>query len=158
LLVNNAGTTLSSPLAEMTSEMWDAAVAINLTAPIWLAKLLAPELVEHRGAIVNVGSTGGLVGSVHSLPYAATKAGLVGATKTLARMLAPDVRVNLVAPGIVDTDLLAGITDAQRDEILDGQLIRRLGDADDIARVVLDVAQWPYATGQVVVVDGGRAM
>jgi 3-oxoacyl-[acyl-carrier protein] reductase len=158
LLVNNAGATHSGPLDELDLATWERALALNLTAPVWLAKLLAPDLAANEGVVVNIGSTGGIVGSVHSLPYAATKAGLMGATKTLARMLAPAVRVNLVAPGITDTDLLDGITDAQRAEIIDGQPLRRLGDPEEIARVVLDVAGWTYATGQTVVADGGRVM
>lgn len=158
LLVNNAGRTHSSSLAQMSYDGWQHSLALNLTAPVWLSRLLAPDLATHRGAIINVGSTGGIVGSVHSLPYAATRAGLLGVTKTLARMLAPDVRVNLVAPGITDTDLLAGITDAQREEIVSGQPLRRIGTAEEAARAVMDVAGWTYATGQTVVVDGGRVM
>ena len=158
LLVNNAGVTLSSALDELTREAWDRATALNLTAPAWLATALARDLTATHGAIVNVGSTGGITGSVHSLPYSATKAGLIGVTKTLARMLAPEVRVNLVAPGIIDTDLLVGISPQQSEQILGGQLLPRLGRPEDIARAVLDVAGWEFATGQVVVVDGGRVL
>lgn len=158
LLVNNAGITNSGPLEDLDLATWERTIALNLTAPVWLAKLLASDLADNQGAVVNVGSTGGLVGSVHSLPYGASKAGLVGATKTLARMLAPAVRVNLVAPGIADTDLLAGITTGQRKEIISGAPLRRLGTAGEVARVVVDVAQWTYATGQTIVADGGRAM
>ena len=87
-----------------------------------------------------------------------SKAGLIGATKTLARMLAPGVRVNLVAPGITETTLLDGITVDQRDRIVSEQPLPRLGDVEEIARVVMDVAGWTYTTGQVVVADGGRVM
>jgi 3-oxoacyl-[acyl-carrier protein] reductase len=158
LLVNNAGITTSGLLDDLELDAWDRTLALNLTAPVWLTKLLAPQLAAHHGSVVNIGSTGGIVGSVHSLPYAASKAGLIGATKTLARMLAPAVRVNLVAPGIVDTDLLADITDDQRATILAGQPLNWLGAAEEIARTVLDISSWTYATGQTVVVDGGRVM
>lgn len=158
LLVNNAGVTNSGPLEELDIDRWQRTIALNLTAPVWLTKLLAPDLAANDGSVVNIGSTGGIVGSVHSLPYAASKAGLIGATKTLARMLAPKVRVNLVAPGIADTELLNGITDEQRQLLVAGSPLRRLGTAEEVARVVLDVGQWTYATGQTVVADGGRAM
>ncbi|MCU4183268.1 SDR family NAD(P)-dependent oxidoreductase [Acidiferrimicrobium sp. IK] len=158
LLVNNAGVTNSGPLGSLDWDRWHATLALNLTAPVWLARNLSSDLAAGRGAVINVGSTGGIVGSVHSLPYAASKAGLIGATKTLARMLAPDVRVNLIAPGITDTDLLQGVTLEQRVQILDGQPLARLGQANEIARVIMDVASWTYTTGQVVVADGGRVM
>lgn len=158
LLINNAGVTNSGPLQDLDAERWERTLALNLSAPVWLTVGLAADLAACHGSVVNVGSTGGILGSVHSLPYAASKAGLIGATKTLARMLAPDVRVNLVAPGITDTDLLDGITDAQRRGIVSEQVLPRLGSADEIARAILDVSGWTYATGQTVVVDGGRIM
>ena len=158
LLVNNAGVTNSGPLEDLNVSRWEQTLALNLSAPVWLTIRLAADLAAHGGSVVNVGSTGGIVGSVHSLPYAASKAGLIGATKTLARMLAPEVRVNLVAPGITDTDLLEGITDEQRHGIVHEQPLPRLGSADEIARAVLDVSSWTYATGQTIVVDGGRVM
>lgn len=158
LLVNNAGITNSSSLEDLDEQRWQQALSLNLTAPVWLTKELAPDLSANHGAVINVGSTGGITGSVHSLPYSASKAGLIGATKTLARMLAPTVRVNLVAPGITATDLLDGINDAQREAILSGQVLPRLAHPTEIARVILDVSQWEFATGQTFVVDGGRVM
>jgi 3-oxoacyl-[acyl-carrier protein] reductase len=158
LLVNNAGVTNSGPFAEMDARKWEQTLALNLSAPVWLTQSLTTDLAANHGCVVNVGSTGGIVGSVHSLPYAASKAGLIGVTKTLARMLAPDIRVNLVAPGITDTDLLDGITDAQRRIIVSEQPLARLGSPDEIARAVLDVSAWTYATGQIIIVDGGRVM
>ncbi len=158
LLVNNAGVTNSGPLSQLDFDLWERTLALNLTAPVWLTRELAPDLARNLGAVVNIGSTGGIVGSVHSLPYSASKAGLIGATKTLARMLAPKVRVNLVAPGITDTDLLDGITETQKSSIVAEQPLARIADAEEIARVVLDVSAWTYATGQTVVVDGGRVM
>jgi 3-oxoacyl-[acyl-carrier protein] reductase len=158
LLVNNAGVTNSGPFAEMDARKWEQTLALNLSAPVWLTQSLTTDLAANHGCVVNVGSTGGIVGSVHSLPYAASKAGLIGVTKTLARMLAPDIRVNLVAPGITDTDLLDGITDAQRRIIVSEQPLARLGSPGEIARAVLDVSAWTYATGQIIIVDGGRVM
>jgi 3-oxoacyl-[acyl-carrier protein] reductase len=158
LLVNNAGVTNSSAFEDMTREGWDGAVAINLTAPAWLSKELASELTRNRGAIVNVSSQAALLGSMHSVPYGATKAGVLGLTKTLAGMLAPHVRVNAVCPGPVATEMLDTLTPELEEEVLAATPAHRIADPWEIARVVLDVASWTYCTGQTVVVDGGRAM
>lgn len=158
LLVNNAGITSSCSLDEVTRDDWNRAVAVNLTAPAWLAKALAGDLRRTRGAVVNVASVGGIVGSLHSLAYGATKAGLLGVTKTLARMLVPDVRVNAVCPGPIATDLLDGITDEQLATILVETPMNRLGTPEEVARVALDVSSWLFCTGQTIVVDGGRVM
>lgn len=158
LLINNAGLTLSGPLESLDLSTWNYGLALNLTAPMALSQALATDLTTHRGAVVNVSSTGGLIGSVHSLVYGASKAGLIGLTKTLARMLAPHVRVNSLCPGPIDTELLAGVTDAQMAEILDGTPLKRLGQPEEIARAGMDLSEWKYCTGQTIVVDGGRVM
>jgi 3-oxoacyl-[acyl-carrier protein] reductase len=158
LLVNNAGVTNSCALEDLTLSDWNDALALNLTAPAWLSKQLSKDLREHEGAIVNVASSGGLVGSTHSLAYAASKAGVLGLTKTLARMLAPDVCVNAVCPGMVETELLDGITPEQFEGILAGTPAGRIASPEEIAVAVLDVAGWRYCTGQSIVIDGGRVM
>lgn len=158
LLVNNAGITNSCALDELTLEGFEEALAVNLTAPAWLSRLLAPDLRRSAGAIVNMGSTGGLTGSMHSLAYGASKAGVHGLTRTLARMLAPDVRVNAVCPGPIATDMLDALTPEQLDAVLSATPAARLGTPEEIATVVLDVAGWGYCTGQTIVVDGGRVM
>lgn len=158
LLVNNAGVTLSCPLDELKISDWQDAIALNLTAPAWLAKLLAPALRARQGAIVNVASSGGLIGSTHSLAYGSSKAGMLGLTKTLARMLAPDVTVNALCPGMAATELLDGISPAQFSDILAGTPSGRIATPEEIAQAVLDVAAWRYCTGQSIVIDGGRVM
>ena len=159
LVVNNAGVTNSGPFDSMTSTTWDQTVAVNLTTPTWLSKALAPDLKQHQGCIINIASTAAFVGSLHSVPYGVTKAGLLGLTKTLAGMLAPDVRVNAVCPGPIATDLLDGsLSQALLDQILSTTPLRRPGTPDEVACVVLDVASWRYCTGQSVVIDGGRTM
>jgi 3-oxoacyl-[acyl-carrier protein] reductase len=158
LLVNNAGITNSCELEDLKLGDWNDAIALNLTAPAWLSKQLSTDLREHEGAIVNVASSGGLVGSTHSLAYGASKAGVLGLTKTLARMLAPDVCVNAVCPGMVETELLDGVTPEQFAGILAGTPAARIANAAEIAVAVLDVAGWRYCTGQSIVVDGGRVM
>jgi 3-oxoacyl-[acyl-carrier protein] reductase len=158
LLVNNAGITNSCALDDLTLDGFEEALAVNLTAPAWLSKLLAPDLRRSAGAIVNMGSTGGLTGSVHSLAYGASKAGVHGMTKTLARMLAPDVRVNAVCPGPIATEMLDSLTPVQMEAVMAATPVGRLGTPEEIAAVVLDVAGWTYCTGQAIVVDGGRVM
>lgn len=158
LLVNNAGVTNSSTLEDMTAPAWDGAVAVNLTAPAWLAKELAVELARNQGAIVNVSSQAALLGSMHSVPYGATKAGVLGLTKTLAGMLAPRVRVNAVCPGPVATDMLGALSEELEAKVMSSTPLARIGTPEEIADAVMDVAAWTYCTGQAIVVDGGRAM
>lgn len=158
LLVNNAGVTNSSTFDDMTREDWDGAVAVNLSAPAWLAKELTGDLMRTQGAIVNVSSHAALLGSMHSVPYGATKAGVLGLTKTLAGMLAPRVRVNAVCPGPVATDMLGALSADQEARVVANTPLGRVGAPAEIADVVMDVASWSYCTGQAIVVDGGRAM
>lgn len=159
LLVNNAGVSEECTLEEMTTESWQRAVALNLTAPAFLAQALAPGLAATRGAILNVSSDGGVAGSLHGPPYGATKAGLIGLTKTLARALAPEVRCNAIAPGPVATEMWFSIAPEVQQQVLEREMpLRRIAQPEDIARAGLDVAGWPDATGIVVVLDGGRIM
>ena len=158
LLVNNAGVGMEDSLADTKLENWNEAVAINLTAPMLLSQALAGRLTENAGAIVNMSSSGGVVGSLHGPAYGSTKAGLIGLTMTLARELAPAVRVNAIAPGPVDTDLWASLPQAQQETVAAQTPLGRVSTVAEISRVTLDVAEWTYVTGIVVVADGGRVM
>lgn len=159
LLVNNAGIGEEYSLEQMTREAWERALAVNLTAPTFLAKELRAGLVNRRGAILNVSSDGGVAGSLHGAPYGATKAGIIGLTKTLARELAPHVRCNAIAPGPVATDMWFAIDPAVQQQVLEREMpLRRIAQPEDIARAGLDLSSWPDATGIVVVLDGGRIM
>lgn len=158
LLVNNAGVGMEDSLADTQLANWEEAVAVNLTAPMLLAQALAPRLVENRGAIVNMSSSGGVVGSLHGPAYGSTKAGLIGLTMTVARELAPRVRVNAIAPGPVDTDLWASLPEEQKTTVYRETPLGRACTVEEIARVTLDVAEWTYVTGVVVTADGGRVM
>jgi 3-oxoacyl-[acyl-carrier protein] reductase len=158
VLVNNAGTTRFidiSDLDAITDQIWDDILGVNLKGAFYCARAVAPHMREHgHGAIVNVSSVSGLTGNGSSLPYAVSKAALIGLTKSLARALAPGVRVNSVAPGIVRTRWVAG-----REEH-----VRRLGDQsllgvnaspEDIAAMILSLLENDAITGQTIVVDGG---
>jgi 3-oxoacyl-[acyl-carrier protein] reductase len=159
LLVNNAGLGVEFTLEQMSRRDWERSIAINLTAPTFLIKELREDLVAQRGAIVNVSSDGGVAGSLHGAPYGATKAGLVGLTKTMARELAPHVRCNAIAPGPVATEMWFAIDPETQRRVTELETpLQRIAQPEDIARAGLDIASWPDATGIVVVLDGGRIM
>jgi 3-oxoacyl-[acyl-carrier protein] reductase len=159
LLVNNAGLGEEFTLETMGREDWERILAVNLTAPTFLTKELRDHLVGARGSILNVSSDGGVAGSLHGPPYGATKAGLIGLTKTIARELAPHVRCNAIAPGPVATEMWFSVDPETQRQVTEREvLLRRVAQPADIARAGLDVASWPDATGIVVVLDGGRIM
>ena len=159
LLVNNAGLGEEFTLQTMGRDDWERVLAVNLTAPTFLIKELREDLVATRGSILNVSSDGGVAGSLHGAPYGATKAGLVGLTKTIARELAPHVRCNAIAPGPVATEMWFSVDPETQKQVTEREvLLKRVAEPADIARAGLDVASWPDATGIVVVLDGGRIM
>ena len=159
LLVNNAGIGEEFTLEELTRVGWERSIAVNLTAPTFLAKALRADLIAQRGAIPNVSSDGGVPGSLHGAPYGATKAGLIGLTKTLARELAPHVRCNAIAPGPVATEMWFAIDPAVQAQVMEREMpLKRIAQPEDIARAGLDISSWPDASGIVVLLDGGRIM
>jgi 3-oxoacyl-[acyl-carrier protein] reductase len=161
VLVNNAGTTRfidHADLEALTDEVWDEIFQVNLKGTFYACRAALPLLRQRGGAIVNVTSVAGLFGQGSSIPYAASKAALNTLTKSLARMAAPQVRVNAVAPGPILTRWLAG-----REEMVQRSLqatpLGRAATPDDVADVVAFLALGAgMMTGQVVVVDGGRTM
>ena len=158
LLVNNAGVVLGGPLQSVTNDQWDTSFEINVSAPFLLSRELADVLRRQNGSIVNVSSNGGVVGSALGAPYGTTKAALIGLTMCLAKELAPNVRVNAIAPGCVETDLYEGLSSDARKGFEAAIPLRRVGTIEEIGRVTLDIAGWTYATGLTIVVDGGVVM
>lgn len=158
VLITCAGLLRHAALKDITDQDWREAFAVHVTAPMLLARELAPDLAANNGAILNVSSDGGVVGSVHGAPYGASKAGTIGLSHTLARELAPRVRVNTLAPGPIDTDMWAAVDDAARRKVEDATPLGRVGTKDEIARAALDICSWTYVTGQTLVVNGGRVM
>jgi 3-oxoacyl-[acyl-carrier protein] reductase len=161
VLVNNAGTTHfidHADLEAVTAAVWDDIFSVNVRGAFQCCRAAAGLLRERNGAIVNVTSVAGLLGHGSSIPYAASKAALNTMTKSLARVLAPQVRVNAVAPGPVRTRWLAGREDRiDRDVKLTP--LRRAAEPDDIADAVEFLALGTtLMTGQVIVVDGGKTM
>lgn len=158
LLINNAGMLIDGTIADTPSEIWLQHLQLHAWAPMQLARELAPAIAETNGAILNVASDGGVVGSVHGPAYGASKAATIGLGKTLARELAPSVRVNNIAPGPVATDMWAAVPDADRQLVEAQTPLKRVGSIDEVAAACLDICGWTYVTGQTIILDGGRVM
>lgn len=158
LLINNAGTMVHGSLAETTVEGWRDSFRLHVDVPMQLAQVFASSLTRTEGSILNISSTGGVAGSVHGVSYGASKAATIGLSKTLARELAPAVRVNTLAPGPVATDMYAELPESERRQIEAETPLGRVGTPQEIARTGLDLCHWTYVTGQTIVVDGGRVI
>ncbi len=162
ILVNNAGITRDGLLMTMKEEDFDAVTATNLKGTFLCMKAVARQMMRQRcGRIVNLSSVVGLRGNAGQVNYAASKAGVIGMTKSLAKELASrGVTVNAVAPGFIDTDMTAAMPEAAKTATLASIPMGRLGAPEDVARVVAFLAsgEAAYVTGQVLAVDGGMAM
>jgi NAD(P)-dependent dehydrogenase (short-subunit alcohol dehydrogenase family) len=157
VLVNNAGVSwpiAHDDLAAATPQVWRDVLEVNLISPWALTTAAAPYLRESGGCVVNVTSHAGVRPKGSSVPYAAGKAALNHVTRLLAVALGPDVRVNAVAPGLVDTPLTADWTAAQ-ELWRERSPMRRAATPDDVAGLVADLVSSDYLTGEVVVLDGG---
>lgn len=159
-LVNNASSFYPTPVGEINERNWDELIGSNLKAPLFLAQAAAPELRKHHGAIVNIIDIHWERPMKQHVVYSIAKAGLAGMTRSLARELAPDVRVNGVSPGAnIWPEGESVFDEVARQRILHTVPLRRVGEPDDIARAVrflLDDAS--YVTGQILAVDGGRSI
>ena len=162
ILVNNAGVTRDNVLVRLKDDDWTTVLDTNLRGAFNLTRAVARGMMKRRaGRIVNISSVVGLTGNRGQANYAASKAGLVGLSKSVALELASrGVLVNVVAPGFIDTDMTAELGENSRAELTEQIPLGRIGDADDIAGVVrfLVGPAAAYMTGQVLVVDGGMVM
>ena len=162
ILVNNAGITKDALLVRMTEQDWDSVIATNLKGVFNFSRAAARTMMAQRsGKIINISSIVGLAGNAGQTNYAASKAGIIGFTKSLAKELSSrNIQVNAVAPGFVDTDMTAALTDEQRKELAESIPLKRTARPEEIAGVVafLASADADYITGQVLCIDGGLTM
>jgi pteridine reductase len=155
ILVNSASNFLPASIVSTTEEIWDASLDSNLKAPFFCAQAAAPLLRRTKGTIVNFADTGGLLGWPGYIPHSVSKAGVVMLTKVLAKALAPEVRVNAIAPGTIT---MPGDPPEWEAEFVKLAPLQRSGSPADITDAVLFLVQSKFITGQVLVVDGGRTL
>ena len=162
VLVNNAGITRDGLIARMKEEDFDAVVGVNLKGTFNCCKAVAQRMMKQRfGRIVNMSSVVGVAGNAGQANYAASKAGVIGLTKSLARELAArNVTANAVAPGFIATDMTDALSEKQREAILGRIASKRLGEPEDVAKLVRFLAseEAGYITGQVICIDGGMSL
>jgi pteridine reductase len=162
VLINNASSFYPTPVGEITVEQWDDLIGSNLKAPVFLAQAAAPALRRAHGLVLNITDIHGLRPLRNHTVYSIAKAGLVMATRSLARELAPEIRVNAIAPGPVLWP--EGLPENEASESLKAKIVertalKRRGEPADIVRAALFFAtQAPYVTGQILSVDGGRSL
>ena len=162
ILVNNAGVTRDGLSMRMPVEDWDTVLDTNLKGAFnFVQALMRPMVKQRSGRIINISSVSGLIGNAGQANYSASKAGLIGLTKSLARELASrGITVNAIAPGLIETDMTGVLSEEVRQAILQKIPLGKLGQPDDIAAAVayLASAEAKYITGQVLAVDGGMVM
>ena len=162
ILVNNAGVTRDGLSMRMSMDDWDTVLNTNLKGAFTFTQaLMRPMIKQRSGRIINISSIAGLTGNAGQANYSASKAGLIGLTKTLARELASrGITVNAVAPGLIETDMTTVLSEEIRQAILQKVPLGKLGEPEDIAGAVAYLAslEAKYITGQVLTVDGGMVM
>lgn len=160
ILVNNAGITKDMLLMRMTEEQFDSVMQTNLKGTFNMIRHASSIMLKQRsGAIINMSSVVGVMGNVGQANYAASKAGIIGLTKSTAKELAArGVTCNAIAPGFVETDMTAALSEDLQKQMLETIPLKRYGQVDDIAQAAVFLAKNTYITGQVLHVDGGMCM
>jgi 3-oxoacyl-[acyl-carrier protein] reductase len=162
ILVNNAGITRDNLLLRMSEKDFDDVISANLKSVFNYTKAVLKTMVQQRyGRIINISSVVGLIGNAGQANYVASKAGVIGFTKSMARELASrNITVNAIAPGFIETDMTAKLDEKQKERLLSGIPLGRMGKPEDVAKVVgfLCGPEADYITGQVIAVDGGITM
>lgn len=163
VLVNNAGTTSFIPhdrLDDVDESAWERILSVNLKGPFYAVRAAAEALRRGNGAVVNVSSVAGVTGAGSSIPYCASKAALNNMTVTLARALAPHIRVNAVAPGFIDTRWFKELEhyDVIKQMSAERAPLKKVCKPEDVAKVIVDLATSDLITGQVLIVDGGMTI
>ena len=158
-LINNAAISSFSLFGEISTDAWNETVAVNLTAPFLYSREISREMIKRKsGKIINISSVWGLVGSSCEVHYSATKAGLIGMTRALAKELGPSgITVNAIAPGVIDTDMNSLLSKGDISDLCDETPLGRMGTTTDVARCALFLAGdgGDFITGEVINVSGG---
>ncbi len=160
VLINNAGITADKLVLKMTAGDFERVLKINLTGAFNMTQaVLKPMTKARQGAIINMTSVVGLIGNIGQANYAASKAGLIGLTKSVAREVASrNIRVNAIAPGFIESDMTAVLSDKVKDAMKAQIPMKRFGSVEEIATAALFVATQEYITGQTIAIDGGMVM
>lgn len=155
ILVNCAANFLQSPLADVSEKLWDTALDTNLKAPFFCAQAAAPLLKQTRGVVINFADIGGILPWPGYIPHCASKAGVIMLTKCLAKALAPDVRVNAIAPGTIT---MSDDPSEWETDFIRRAALHRTGTPEDVADAVCFLIHSNFLTGQTLVLDGGRTL
>ena len=162
ILINNAGITKDGLIMKMKESDWDAVINVNLKGTFICTQKVSRYMLKNRsGVILNIASVIGLMGNAGQANYSASKAGVIGFTKTMARELSSrNINVNAIAPGFIETDMTSKLNDNQKEALLTNVPLKRMGQPEDIAKAVafLCSSDADYITGQVLTVDGGMVM
>jgi 3-oxoacyl-[acyl-carrier protein] reductase len=162
VLVNNAGITRDNLLFRMSAKEWNDVLSVNLTSAFYISKLVVRQMAKQRsGSVINVASIVGIIGNAGQVNYSASKAGMIGLTKSMAREVAArNVRINAVAPGFINTKMTAELNDDQKSALTSQIPMGRIGDPEEVAKTILFLASdlASYLTGQVIHVTGGLGM
>ena len=158
LLINNASTFYPTPIDEISEDHWEKLIGSNLKGPLFLIQGLKENLKKSNGSIINITDTNLTKGVANYSIYSAAKAGLEAITKGLARELAPEIKVNAIAPGAMLEPPDVTWTEEQKNKVIDNIPLKRMGSEKDIANAVKFLANSEYITGQTIKVDGGRSL
>ena len=160
VLVNNAGITKDKLMLKLTEEDFEQVLKVNLTGAFNMTQaVLKPMTKARQGAIINMSSVVGLTGNIGQANYAASKAGLIGFSKSVAREVAArNIRVNVIAPGFIESDMTDGLPEKIKEASLAQIPMKRFGNTEEVADVAVFLASQEYLTGQVITIDGGLTM